>query len=91
MATFLKDPDAVMDFSIDWSNWLLAGDEITASEWFVDAGLTKQADTNDETSTTVWLAGGTEGVNYTATNRITTAAGRVDDRVVEIRCRERIA
>ena len=34
MTTFLKDPDAVLDYSVDWSKWL-AGDQIETSTWFV--------------------------------------------------------
>ena len=34
MTTFLKDPDAVLDYSVDWSKWL-AGDQIQTSAWLV--------------------------------------------------------
>lgn len=34
MTTFLKDPDAVLDYSIEWSKWL-AGDQVQASAWSV--------------------------------------------------------
>ena len=32
--TFTKDPDAVLDYSVDWSLWL-AGDQISSSEWML--------------------------------------------------------
>ena len=35
--TFTKDPDAVLDYSVDWSLWL-AGDEISSSEWLLEEG-----------------------------------------------------
>ena len=35
--TFTKDPDAVLDYSVDWSLWL-AGDEISTSEWLLEEG-----------------------------------------------------
>ena len=35
--TFTKDPDAVLDYSVDWSLWL-AGDTISSSEWLLDDG-----------------------------------------------------
>lgn len=86
--TFTKDPNAVLDYSIDWARWL-AGDQIAASEWIVASGLTKMADSKTATSATVWLSGGTAGQSYIVTNRITTAAGRTEDRSFTIRVEER--
>jgi fructosamine-3-kinase len=86
--TFTKDPNAVLDYSIDWTRWL-AGDQIAASEWIVESGLTKMADSKTSTSATVWLSGGTAGQSYIVTNRITTAAGRTEDRSFTIRVEER--
>ena len=86
--TFTKDPNAVLDYSIDWGRWL-AGDQIAASEWIVASGLTKMADSKTVTSATVWLSGGTAGQSYTVTNRVTTAAGRTEDRSFTIRVEER--
>ncbi len=86
--TFTKDPNAVLDYSIDWTRWL-AGDQIAASEWIVASGLTKMADSKTATSATVWLSGGTAGQSYIVTNRITTAAGRTEDRSFTIRVEER--
>ena len=34
MTTFIKDPDAVLDYSVDWSKWL-TGMEIVTSAWSV--------------------------------------------------------
>ena len=86
--TFTKDPNAVLDYSIDWTRWL-AGDQIATSEWIVASGLTKMADSKTATSATVWLTGGTAGQSYIVTNRITTAAGRTEDRSFTIRVEER--
>ena len=86
--TFTKDPNAVLDYSVDWSRWL-AGDEISASEWIVAVGLTKASETNSPTKTTVWLSGGVAGQGYSVTNRITTAGGRTEDRSFTIRVEER--
>ncbi len=86
--TFTKDPNAVLDYSIDWIRWL-AGDQIAASEWIVASGLTKMADSKTATSATVWLSDGSAGQSYIVTNRITTAAGRTEDRSFTIRVEER--
>ncbi len=86
--TFTKDPNAVLDYTIDWARWL-AGDQIATSQWIVPTGLTKMADSKTVTTATVWLSGGTAGQSYTVTNRITTAAGRTEDRSFIARVEER--
>jgi hypothetical protein len=90
MITFIKDPDAVLDYTVDWSPWLSdSGDQITSSAWIVPEGLTTTADYYTTTTATVWLSGGTVGREYVVTNRITTAAGRVDDRSFTLVIRSR--
>lgn len=86
--TFTKDPDAILDYAVDWSRWL-AGDTIAASVWIVPTGLTKVSETSTATKAIVWLLGGSAGVTYTVTNRITTAAGRTEDRSFTVRVEER--
>ena len=56
--TFAKDPDAVLDYAVDWLRWL-AGDEIATSVWIVPDGLTRVSDAATTTKATVWLSGGT--------------------------------
>ena len=85
---FIKDPDAILDYAVDWSRWL-AGDLIAASSWTVPSGLSKVAETNTITRAAVWLAGGAAGQAYVVTNRITTVNGRVDERSITIRVEER--
>jgi hypothetical protein len=86
--TFTKDPNAVLDYTIDWTRWL-AGDQIATSEWLVPLGLTKTADSKTASSATVWLSGGTAGQSYTVTNRVTTSAGRTEDRSFIAKIEER--
>ena len=86
--TFTKDPDAVLDYAVDWTLWL-AGDEIATSDWTVPVGLTKVTDTKTAVKTTVWLSGGQAGQSYTVTNRITTTGGRTEDRSFIVKVEER--
>lgn len=81
--TFVKDPNAVLDYLIDWSAWLGA-DTIATCTWTVPTGITKDSDSHTTTTTTVWLSGGTAGAQYTVANRITTAGGRTEDRSLSI-------
>ncbi len=86
--TFTKDPNAVLDYSVDWSRWL-DGDTIATSVWTVPSGLTKVSDTSTTTKTTAWLSGGTADQSYTVTNRITTTGGRTEDRSFIVKVEER--
>lgn len=79
MERYTKDPNATLDYQVDWEPWL-AGDTIATSSWTVPAGLTQNAATNTTTTATVWLSAGTAGQTYTVTNRVVTAGGRTDDR-----------
>jgi len=90
MSIFIKDPGAKLDYGFDYSDWLYEGDSITTSSWTVETGgLDIDPEYHDSTSTVVWLSGGVAGRTYRVTNRITTTAGRIDERSIEIRVRER--
>lgn len=87
---FTKDPDATLDFMIDWNapdqygNSYLGTDTISQSTWAVSSGLTSVSTSNTSTTATIWLSGGTAGQTCRATNTIVTAGGRTDDRTLII-------
>lgn len=85
-----KDPDEVLDFSLDWSK-RLNGDTITTSTWIVPSGITKDSDSigSPADTTIIWLSGGADNTTYELTNRIETAGGRTMDQTVRLRVRER--
>ena len=88
----LKDPDAVLDYSINWAPWLPDGDTIATSTWIVtgpDSTLAEDSSSKSTTVTTVWLSGGTLGLSYTVTNRVVTTAGRTDDRSIGLQVRQK--
>ena len=77
-----KDPDEVLDYGIDWTA-RLAGDTIISSGWIIIPDeVTKDSDIYTETSTTIWVSGGTLGASPSVTNRIVTAGGRTMDQSV---------
>lgn len=86
---YIKDPDAVLDYTSDWASWLAGGETISTSTFTADSGITIDSQSNSTTSGTVWLSGGTAGTNYTIRHRITTSASRTDDRSFVIACQER--
>jgi hypothetical protein len=87
MTMMLKDPDAALDYGVDWSTYLDAGETITNSSWVIfPAGeLTASTPAHDDTSTSVHLSGGDRGKIYYVTNRVTTSLGRTDDRSFTLR------
>ena len=85
----LKDPSAVLDYLFDWSGWLASGETIDTHTITVDTGLTKDSSTESGGKVTVWLSGGTAGINYKVACKITTSAGRTDERTLWIRVVDR--
>jgi len=85
------DPQAKLDYAVDWSAWLQSGETISESTWTVPAGLTEVTPTPTPTGSvaTIWLAGGTVGQNYMVTNHIKTSMDREDDRSLFLRVIER--
>lgn len=97
---WVKDPAAVLDYVFDWkplthstglSDWLGALETITARTVTVDAGLTlvSSAITDAGTTVTVWLSGGTAGIEYKVACRITTSGLRRDERTIKIKVEQR--
>ena len=90
-ATFIgreyHDPDATVDYSIDWSCYLAAGDTISAAEWAsTPTGLTVEGSSFTDSTATARVSGGEIGVAYTLTSRVTLASGQVDDRSIILTC-----
>lgn len=91
IATYVKDPDATLDYTVDWTAWLSGvSDTISSAAWTVPAGLTQVAVSATTTSATIFLSGGTAGNSYDVVCRITTAAStpRINDRTIRIKCKE---
>lgn len=78
MTPFIHDPQAVLDYVVDWSPYL-GTDTIQTSAWSADSGIMVESDSFNANSTTVWLSGGTRSHRYGLTNHILTAGGREDD------------
>jgi len=85
----LKDPSAVLDYVFDWTGWLATGETITDYTITADTGITVDRPTEDDGKVTVWLSGGTAGINYKVACLITTSAGRTDERTIWIKVTNR--
>lgn len=95
MSTYQHDPDAVLPYTVDWSAWLdsFTGTTPTIASHVIeaDAGVTVESSTNDDTSVTAVISGGTAGEDYEVTFRAVLSSGPPyqDDRTIHLRVRER--
>ncbi len=85
----LKDPSAELDYVFDWTEWLATVETITDHTITADTGITVDSSTEDAGKVTVWLSGGTAGINYKVACLITTSAGRTDERTIWIKVTDR--
>lgn len=86
---FTKDPDAVLDYTLSFTDWLPGGDTVINSVVTPDAGITATSSSFTTTTSTVWLSGGTDGTTYKVIVHVTTAAGRQDDHVMFIKVEDK--
>lgn len=86
---YSKDPQAVLKYTVDWSDWLAVSETISTSSFTAPAGITKDAEVNTTTTGTVTLSGGTVGTTYRIVHQITTNQGQTDQRSFDIRVEER--
>jgi len=80
-----KDPQANLDYQVDWSDWLGSTDTISTSTWTVPDGIVEESDSNTTTTATIWVSGGTLGETYDLVNHIVTTEGREDDRTIHLK------
>ena len=75
-----KDPDDVRLYTWDFTDWLATGESVSSYS-FPDfpVGLTQVSDSNDATSVTVKISGGTAGESYNVTCRVITDGGQTKD------------
>lgn len=87
---YIQDPADVLDYALDWSDWLDDGETIASSTWAVTpAGLTTSLTSivNNGTAAVVWLSGGVADRMYTVTNHITTTDSRTVERSIAVTIR----
>jgi hypothetical protein len=93
MTYLLKDPDAVLDYAVDWGAEYLDGDALTASDWSVEpeepGGVTIAGTSLDTAIATVKASGGIAGKLYRLVNAVVLQSGRIDRRSVVLRVEAR--
>lgn len=86
---FIKDPQSTLDYTVDWTSWMAAGDAISSVVWTVPSGITQASVSATDTTATIWLSGGTVGQSYNVQCKITTSGGRTDERTITIIVRQK--
>ena len=93
MALAVKDPDARIDYGIDWGADYVAGQSIAASSWRVVpievGGLAVESASHDLLRTAVRVSGGRRGQVYQLTNHVLLSDGQSEDRSIAIRIDDR--
>lgn len=95
-----KDPNDVLDYSIDWSDYLAVGETVAsvvhsisavsgdASPLAIDTTKPDSGESVTASGSLVWLKNGTAGNIHYITAKITTSANRVWDRKVKLKIKD---
>jgi hypothetical protein len=84
-----KDPDEFLDYGIDWTPRLESSETIVSALWIPPPGVTTSNASWGDKVTVIWVAGGSHGVTYLFTNRITTSAGRILEETAKLKVKNR--
>lgn len=94
MKPVVKDPHARKAYGFDFAENFGDGSdlEIDSVTWFIapgaaDDALEIVASSHDSTRTWVTIQGGTAGLHYTVTARVTRSDGEIDDRSLRVSIR----
>ena len=83
---FKKDPNAVLDYTVDWTAYLFPVlDAIATVTWIPEVPLVIVSQSNTANTATAFVSGGIEDTTLGLTCRITTVGGRTDDRTISLK------
>lgn len=92
-----KDPEANLTYTLDWANWLPAGDSVSTATWTISTRandpdpLVNVSNGIQGTKTYIRLRDGQDGKTYTVTAQVTTADGLIDRRFFRVKVLARSA
>ncbi len=86
---WIQDPNSVLDYTFDWSEWLAESETITAQNIEISPTnhATPLAVNNSsfiDKKATIWLSGGRKNTRYRVSCTITTSENRVDTRSIYV-------
>ena len=93
MSFHLKDPGAILDYSVDWGAEYLSGDVIVASTFEVSpvevGGAAIIGSSFDPAVAIVTIGGGIAGHQYRLVNHVALESGLQDERTIVLRVEQR--
>ena len=93
MTLLLKDPEAALDYAVDWGAEYLNGDAISQSDWEVEpvegGGIAIADGLFDSTVATETASVGFPGHVYRLNNTVVLASGLSDSRSIVLRVEQR--
>lgn len=90
--TIPKDPAAVLDYTVDWADWLaVVGDTIASATALGDGVTVNSSAVVAGTKVVVWVSGGAALTTASVTIKITTAStpARIDERTIWFKVKNR--
>lgn len=90
LGTFVQQPNERLDYDIDFSEWIAAGDLVVSATSTADAGIVIELPIVDGTGKIVkqWVSGGTSGTTYKVQVRATTDDGRIKEAEFRVKVKE---
>lgn len=82
--SFIKDPQAVLDFNWDWSGWRGANESIVSQTVVAAAEITVESSSIVGKAVAAWISGGYVNTSHVIACTITTSAGRTETRRIQI-------
>jgi hypothetical protein len=93
MTLLLKDPEAVLNYAVDWGAEYLGADSLIASRWEISpveqGGVNIDWASFDANAATVTASGGISGHSYDLRNHVILASGLTDSRSITMRLEKR--
>lgn len=89
IGSFSKQAVEVLDYDVDYSDWLTPGDNVLSADTQVEPqGLTVDAVFVNDPRIKIWLSGGADGATYKLTVTTHTADGRVKQDEIKIKIKD---
>ena len=81
---YVHDPDAILDYYLDWSDWLAGSGTLETSTWEAIGSVTLAQDSIMGSLTGVWVVATDDEGLADLTNHIVDSEGREDDRTIRL-------